>query len=114
MPLTLKRNRGPIAFCDITKDLLYLETESEDQIAAVHIRRGLRGTDRVILYSHGNAEDLGQRLHLGGSWKWRALETTPFFLVKGTCWLEKFVGWFRIFLKIFLLGKLGLEHGEFC
>jgi len=44
-------------------DLLYLETESEDQIAAVHIRRGLRGTDRVILYSHGNAEDLGQRLN---------------------------------------------------
>lgn len=38
-------------------DLLYLETESEDQIAAVHIRRGVRGTDRVILYSHGNAEE---------------------------------------------------------
>ena len=47
---------------EFTKDLLYLETESEEQIAAVHIRRGLRGTDRVILYSHGNAEDLGQRL----------------------------------------------------
>ncbi|CAK8996240.1 unnamed protein product [Durusdinium trenchii] len=44
-------------------DLLYLETESEDQIAAVHIRRGVRGTDRVILYSHGNAEDVGQRLN---------------------------------------------------
>eukprot|EP00930_Biecheleria_cincta_P053057 TRINITY_DN38403_c0_g1_i1.p1 TRINITY_DN38403_c0_g1~~TRINITY_DN38403_c0_g1_i1.p1 ORF type:complete len:268 (-),score=25.04 TRINITY_DN38403_c0_g1_i1:137-940(-) len=43
-------------------DLLYLETENGDQIAAVHIRRGVRGTDRVILYSHGNAEDLGQRL----------------------------------------------------
>ncbi|CAE7796287.1 Abhd17a [Symbiodinium microadriaticum] len=44
-------------------DLLYLETENEDRIAAVHVRRGARGTDRVILYSHGNAEDLGQRLH---------------------------------------------------
>lgn len=44
-------------------DLLYLDTESDEQIAAVHIRRGIRGTDRVILYSHGNAEDLGQRLN---------------------------------------------------
>ncbi|CAE8622923.1 unnamed protein product, partial [Polarella glacialis] len=43
-------------------DLLYLQTENGDQIAAVHIRRGVSGTDRVILYSHGNAEDLGQRL----------------------------------------------------
>lgn len=44
-------------------DLLYLETENEDKIAAVHIRRGAAGTDRVVLYSHGNAEDLGQRLN---------------------------------------------------
>eukprot|EP00933_Yihiella_yeosuensis_P036483 TRINITY_DN30239_c0_g2_i1.p1 TRINITY_DN30239_c0_g2~~TRINITY_DN30239_c0_g2_i1.p1 ORF type:complete len:269 (+),score=44.33 TRINITY_DN30239_c0_g2_i1:65-871(+) len=43
-------------------DLLYLETEYGDKIAAVHIKRGPQGTDRVILYSHGNAEDLGQRL----------------------------------------------------
>jgi len=43
-------------------DLVYLETEKGDRIAAVHIRRGAAGTDRVILYSHGNAEDLGQRL----------------------------------------------------
>mmetsp|Transcript_79204 Transcript_79204/g.153170 ORF Transcript_79204/g.153170 Transcript_79204/m.153170 type:complete len:268 (-) Transcript_79204:97-900(-) len=43
-------------------DLLYLTTELDDQIAAVHIRRGATGSDRVILYSHGNAEDLGQRL----------------------------------------------------
>jgi len=43
-------------------DLVYLETEDGDKIAAVHIRRGSAGTDRVILYSHGNAEDLGQRL----------------------------------------------------
>merc|ERR1719326_1024187 len=43
-------------------DLVYLETEYGDKIAAVHIRRGSAGTDRVILYSHGNAEDLGQRL----------------------------------------------------
>mmetsp|Transcript_60514 Transcript_60514/g.136388 ORF Transcript_60514/g.136388 Transcript_60514/m.136388 type:complete len:233 (+) Transcript_60514:72-770(+) len=43
-------------------DLLYLTTEADDQIAAVHIRRGATGTDRVVLYSHGNAEDLGQRL----------------------------------------------------
>jgi len=48
----------------VPQDLLYLDTESDEQIAAVHIRRGIRGTDRVILYSHGNAEDLGQRLHL--------------------------------------------------
>eukprot|EP00929_Paragymnodinium_shiwhaense_P002535 TRINITY_DN102815_c0_g1_i1.p1 TRINITY_DN102815_c0_g1~~TRINITY_DN102815_c0_g1_i1.p1 ORF type:complete len:272 (-),score=47.96 TRINITY_DN102815_c0_g1_i1:146-961(-) len=44
------------------EDLVYLETEDGDKIAAVHIRRGVAGTDRVILYSHGNAEDLGQRL----------------------------------------------------
>lgn len=44
------------------EELLYLETEDGDRIAAVHIRRGSAGTDRVILYSHGNAEDLGQRL----------------------------------------------------
>jgi len=43
-------------------DLVYLTAESGDRIAAVHIRRGTTGTDRVILYSHGNAEDLGQRL----------------------------------------------------
>lgn len=43
-------------------DLIYLETANDDQIAAVHIRRGVGGTDRVIIYSHGNAEDLGQRL----------------------------------------------------
>lgn len=43
-------------------DLLYLETETGENIAAVHIRRGNAGTDRVVLYSHGNAEDLGQRL----------------------------------------------------
>ena len=61
-----KRNKGShCLLVTCAKDLLYLETESEDQIAAVHIRRGLRGTDRVILYSHGNAEDLGQRLYLG-------------------------------------------------
>ena len=59
------------------QDLLYLDTESDEQIAAVHIRRGIRGTDRVILYSHGNAEDLGQRLHLdimeiGGIAGWMA------------------------------------------
>lgn len=66
VPLQNRNETGvPLPSCDITKDLLYLETESEDQIAAVHIRRGLRGTDRVILYSHGNAEDLGQRLYLG-------------------------------------------------
>mmetsp|Transcript_40617 Transcript_40617/g.121411 ORF Transcript_40617/g.121411 Transcript_40617/m.121411 type:complete len:268 (-) Transcript_40617:82-885(-) len=43
-------------------ELMYLTTEEGDQIAAVHIRRGASGTDRVVLYSHGNAEDLGQRL----------------------------------------------------
>lgn len=43
-------------------DLVYLTTEEGDQISAIHIRRGRGGTDRVILYSHGNAEDLGQRL----------------------------------------------------
>jgi pimeloyl-ACP methyl ester carboxylesterase len=43
-------------------DLVYLDTEDGDRIAAVHVRRGGSGTDRVILYSHGNAEDLGLRL----------------------------------------------------
>lgn len=43
-------------------DLLYLTTEDGERIAAVHVRRGHGGTDRVVLYSHGNAEDLGQRL----------------------------------------------------
>lgn len=43
-------------------DLIYLTTAHDDQIAAVHIRRGKGGTDRVVIYSHGNAEDLGQRL----------------------------------------------------
>lgn len=40
-------------------DLVYLNTEQEDRIAAVHIRRG---AGRTILYSHGNAEDLGLSL----------------------------------------------------
>lgn len=44
------------------RDLVYLKIASGDQIAAVHIRRGNVGTDRVVIYSHGNAEDLGQRL----------------------------------------------------
>jgi pimeloyl-ACP methyl ester carboxylesterase len=40
-------------------DLLYLTTEEEeDVIPAVHIRKSA-GADRTILYSHGNAEDLG-------------------------------------------------------
>lgn len=43
-------------------DLIYLHTEKGDRIPAVHIRRGSTGTDRVVIYSHGNAEDLGQRL----------------------------------------------------
>lgn len=43
-------------------DLIYLTTEDGDRIPAVNIRRGVGGTDRVIIYSHGNAEDLGQRL----------------------------------------------------
>lgn len=43
-------------------DLVYLETAGGDRIPAVHIRRGHTGTDRVVVYSHGNAEDLGQRL----------------------------------------------------
>jgi len=43
-------------------DLVYLTTAGGDQIPAVHIRRGSTGTDRVVIYSHGNAEDLGQRL----------------------------------------------------
>lgn len=90
VPLQNRNETGvPLPSCDITKDLLYLETESEDQIAAVHIRRGLRGTDRVILYSHGNAEDLGQRLYLG-SWKWRAWENPPCF---GERNMFKRVGW---------------------
>jgi pimeloyl-ACP methyl ester carboxylesterase len=37
-------------------DLVYITTEEEDEIPAVHIRTG---ADRFILYSHGNAEDLG-------------------------------------------------------
>mmetsp|Transcript_85799 Transcript_85799/g.188374 ORF Transcript_85799/g.188374 Transcript_85799/m.188374 type:complete len:267 (-) Transcript_85799:26-826(-) len=44
------------------KDLLYLYTASGERIPAVHIKRGSVGTDRVLIYSHGNAEDLGQRL----------------------------------------------------
>lgn len=44
------------------KDLLYLQIETGERIAALHIRRGHGGTDRVLLYSHGNAEDLGLRL----------------------------------------------------
>jgi len=43
-------------------DLITLTTEDGDEISAVHIRRGVGGTDRVVIYSHGNAEDLGQRL----------------------------------------------------
>mmetsp|Transcript_104659 Transcript_104659/g.293308 ORF Transcript_104659/g.293308 Transcript_104659/m.293308 type:complete len:268 (+) Transcript_104659:92-895(+) len=43
-------------------DLIDLYTAKQDRILAVHIRRGAAGTDRVVLYSHGNAEDLGQRL----------------------------------------------------
>jgi len=43
-------------------DLIYLTTENDEHIVAVHIRRGAVGTDRCVLYSHGNAEDLGQRL----------------------------------------------------
>jgi pimeloyl-ACP methyl ester carboxylesterase len=43
-------------------DALYLTTEDGDRVSCVHIRRAAAGTDRVILYSHGNAEDLGQRL----------------------------------------------------
>lgn len=43
-------------------DLIYLTTAENDRIPAVHIRRGNAGTDRVVIYSHGNAEDLGQRL----------------------------------------------------
>jgi len=44
-------------------DLIYLTTADGNRIPAVHIRRGNIGTDRVVIYSHGNAEDLGQRLH---------------------------------------------------
>jgi len=43
-------------------DLIYLTTSKHDKIPAVHVRRGQAGTDRVVIYSHGNAEDLGQRL----------------------------------------------------
>merc|ERR1719356_266044 len=43
-------------------ELFYLTTAKGDRIPAVHIRRGNAGTDRVVIYSHGNAEDLGQRL----------------------------------------------------
>jgi pimeloyl-ACP methyl ester carboxylesterase len=47
------------------QDLLWLTTatEEEDVIPAVHIRRNM-GADRTILYSHGNAEDLGLILAL--------------------------------------------------
>lgn len=44
-------------------ELLWLTTEEEDVIPAVHIRRSI-GADRTILYSHGNAEDLGLILPL--------------------------------------------------
>jgi len=44
-------------------ELLWLATEDEDTIPAVHIRRSI-GADRTILYSHGNAEDLGLILPL--------------------------------------------------
>lgn len=45
-------------------DLLWLRTEEqEDLIPAVHIKRSI-GADRTILYSHGNAEDLGLILPL--------------------------------------------------
>lgn len=44
-------------------DLVWLRTEEEDVIPAVHIRRSI-GADRTILYSHGNAEDLGLILPL--------------------------------------------------
>mmetsp|Transcript_87004 Transcript_87004/g.281751 ORF Transcript_87004/g.281751 Transcript_87004/m.281751 type:complete len:246 (+) Transcript_87004:48-785(+) len=40
-------------------DLMFLNTARQDKIAAVHIKRG---AERTILYSHGNAEDLGQIL----------------------------------------------------
>jgi pimeloyl-ACP methyl ester carboxylesterase len=43
------------------KDLVWLTTEADDIIPAVHIRRSI-GADRTILYSHGNAEDLGNIL----------------------------------------------------
>lgn len=43
-------------------DLIYLTTANGNQIPAVHVRRSNIGTDRVVIYSHGNAEDLGQRL----------------------------------------------------
>jgi len=38
------------------RDLIYLQTQSGHQISAVHLKRG---AGRTILYSHGNAEDLG-------------------------------------------------------
>jgi len=44
-------------------DLLWLTTEDDVEIPAVHIRKSL-GADRTILYSHGNAEDLGLILPL--------------------------------------------------
>jgi len=43
-------------------DLIWLTTAHGHRIPAVHIRRSNIGTDRVVIYSHGNAEDLGQRL----------------------------------------------------
>lgn len=42
-------------------ELLFLTATSGEQISAVHIRN--RGAKRTILYSHGNAEDLGLCLH---------------------------------------------------
>lgn len=39
-------------------ELLWLSVDDEDFVPAVHIRRSI-GADRTILYSHGNAEDLG-------------------------------------------------------
>jgi pimeloyl-ACP methyl ester carboxylesterase len=45
------------------QELLWLTTEYDDVIPAVHVRRNV-GADRTILYSHGNAEDLGLILPL--------------------------------------------------
>lgn len=41
------------------QDLIWLTTEDNIKIAAVHIKRN---ASRTLLYSHGNAEDLGQIL----------------------------------------------------
>lgn len=43
------------------RELIFLTTEDGDQISAVHLRCP-RACNRVVLYSHGNAEDLGQKL----------------------------------------------------